>query len=108
MAIAIKKRRATAIRHQGSPQAHLLIGRSTYDIRRLPIVGSFFARVHFEVVILMTLSKYFQMSCIRLPDYNANITHEYVIIQIPLRIFSNIDSFEYKQRTFSLLSELYY
>ena len=29
MAIAIKKRRATAIRHQGSPQAHLLIGRST-------------------------------------------------------------------------------
>ena len=35
-----KKRRATAIRHQGSPQAHLLIGRSTYDIRRLPIVGS--------------------------------------------------------------------
>ena len=67
MAIAIKKRRATAIRHQGSPQAHLLIGRSTYDIRRLPIVGSFFARVHFEVVILMTLSKYFQMSVLGFP-----------------------------------------
>ena len=50
-----KKRRATAIRHQGSPQAHLQNG-VTPRISQVLNVG-YNAHVHFEVVILMTLSK---------------------------------------------------
>ena len=73
-----KKRRATAIRHQGSPQAHLQNG-VTPRISQVLNVG-FNAHVHFEVVILMTLSKYIKKlsiisglcNCIKNLSHNKN------------------------------------
>ena len=84
----IKKAQTLVIRCLGSPQATLL-----YEKVCTKSANSqqecFFCSFCSEVVIQTALSKYFQMSCTRLPEYIANIVLANEIMQILLQLFYN-------------------
>ena len=82
-----KEKRRLSPTLSGSPQAEYTMVQSA-PIGTNPIVYSF-ARFYFEVVIRERLSKNFQMYCIRLPDYIANVVQANEIMQIYLQLFYN-------------------